>query len=466
MLGRIWRNTWATLAQTLLKWFRNLFGWDFFSQRNPNKVQPAPIKAYKRVESLQLVNDADYEFLFMQLIEGVAHDWEQTKVLKFIAGLESRSTQTEWVAWLRRFGERLLATPMPNHQLAEYMIRLGEVSCGKLGKVALEIGKRLLAREQNKQILSFGSEDIHFTEIDGESIEAKTGESLAVNESLSILPNDASLVARLANSAQIDSIDPQALTEVLIDRIGSSEDIGNEAQEWFDRANMQYMVSDILGAIASYDKVLSIKPSYHEAWYNRGVALKDLGRYEEAVLSYDKALEIQSNCYESWNNRGVALRYLGQLEEAIASYDKALELKPDEREIWYNRGIALLNLGRLEEAIASYDKALELQPDFHQAWNNRGNAFMNLGRFAEAIVSYDKALEIKPDKAEAWNNRGTALFNLNYLEEGILSYEKALIIQPDFYEAWQNKGNALKKMERLEEAILSYEKALKFKHNI
>ncbi|MEH1964179.1 MAG: tetratricopeptide repeat protein [Nostoc sp.] len=47
-----------------------------------------------------------------------------------------------------------------------------------------------------------------------------------------------------------------------------------------------------------------------------------------------------------WNNRGVALRNLGKFEQAIASYDNALKIKPDFHETWLNRGYALDDLGR------------------------------------------------------------------------------------------------------------------------
>ncbi|MCL1471404.1 tetratricopeptide repeat protein [Argonema antarcticum] len=442
MLRGIWQNIWATLAQTLLKWFEHLFGWGFWSPSQVSKVQPPRIKAYKKkVEPLKLLDDADYEFLFMQLLEGVAYGWEQKRVLRFLAALESRTNEAEWVAWLRRFGERLLATPMPNYQLAAQMISLGEVGCGNLGEVAKEIGKRLLRREENEQIIHFLLEDV---ELNGKQIEAQAAELISVNDYLSILPPNDSLVERIAKLMQIETREAQEIIEALIDRFFAINAINNKSQEWFQKANQQYMNGNILAAIASYDKVLSIKPKFHDAWYNRGVALKDLGRYEEAILSYDRALELQPDSSETWNNRGAALRSLGRVEEAIASYDRALELKEDRHKNWYNRGIALFNLGRIEDAIASYDKALQLQPDFHQAWNNRGNAFMKLGRFAEAIANYDKALEIKPDKAEAWNNRGTALFNSSHLEEAISSYDKALSIQPHFDEARQNRENVLR----------------------
>ncbi|WP_236505989.1 tetratricopeptide repeat protein, partial [Tychonema sp. BBK16] len=125
----------------------------------------------------------------------------------------------------------------------------------------------------------------------------------------------------------------------LIDEDGQTPE--QKAELFFEQALLYRSADQYAKAIASYDKALEIKPDYHEAWYNRGIALDDLGRLEEAIASYDKALEIKPDLHEAWNNRGNALVNLGRLEEAIASYDKALEFKPDDHEAWYNRGIAL-----------------------------------------------------------------------------------------------------------------------------
>ncbi|MEH2314681.1 MAG: tetratricopeptide repeat protein, partial [Nostoc sp.] len=77
----------------------------------------------------------------------------------------------------------------------------------------------------------------------------------------------------------------------------------------------------------------------------------------KAIISYDQALKIKLDYHQAWNNKGIALADLGRFEEAIASSDQAVKIKPDDHEAWYNRGIALRNLGRTEEAIASYDQA-------------------------------------------------------------------------------------------------------------
>ena len=90
------------------------------------------------------------------------------------------------------------------------------------------------------------------------------------------------------------------------------------ADVWFDLGYEQAIEGDILGALACFDKALELKPDDQEALYSRGIALYDLGRFEEAVACFDKALELKPDDYKAWHNRMLALFNLGRLEEAIA----------------------------------------------------------------------------------------------------------------------------------------------------
>ncbi|MGI2902315.1 tetratricopeptide repeat protein [Tolypothrix sp. VBCCA 56010] len=311
----------------------------------------------------------------------------------------NKIAQAGLVEWLRGFGERLLVSNALNAELAQRMVQLGELDVGDVGEVARDIGMRLLRGGETNRE---GAKD------------AKGGEE-------------------------------------------------GEAEAWFERGEEQYYGGDFLGAIASFDKAIEIKPDYHEAWNNRGGALVNLGRYSDAIASFDKAIEIKPDYHEAWYNRGVALGKLGQFEEAIASFDKAIEIKPDDDSAWINRGLVLHILGEFEEAIASFDKAIEIKPDDDSAWYFRGVTLVNLGRYSDAIASYNKAIEIKPDYHEAWYNRGMALDNLGQFEEAIASYDKAIEIKPDLYEAWYNRGGALFDLGRHSDAITSYNKTIEIK---
>ncbi|MDZ7953469.1 tetratricopeptide repeat protein [Nostoc sp. DedQUE09] len=216
-------------------------------------------------------------------------------------------------------------------------------------------------------------------------------------------------------------------------------------------------------AITSYDEAVKIQPDYHQAWYNRGIALGNLGLYKLAISSYDEAVKIKPNYHDAWYNRGIMLVNLGYFEAAIASYEEALKIKNDYYEAWNNKGNLLLNLERFEAAITSYEEALKIKPNSYLIWNNRGIALVKIGYFEAAITSYEEALKIKQDYHLAWYGKGNALANLGHTEAAITCYEEAVKIQPDYHLAWYSQGNVLDNLGRYEEAIRCYEEALTIK---
>jgi tetratricopeptide (TPR) repeat protein len=214
----------------------------------------------------------------------------------------------------------------------------------------------------------------------------------------------------------------------------------------FEQGNICTADQQFEWAIACYDAVLAINPNFHQALYNKGNVLRNLGCHKEAIDSYDAALVIKPDAYESLNNKGVVLRSLGLHEEAVACYDAALAIRPYMQEALNNKGIALSKLGRYEEAFTSFDTALVIQPNDHDALYNKGHILDNLGRFKEAIACYDAALSINPNDYIALNNKGVALSNLNQFEEAITYFDFALLIKPDYQLAIDNKEEVLEKL--------------------
>jgi tetratricopeptide (TPR) repeat protein len=71
---------------------------------------------------------------------------------------------------------------------------------------------------------------------------------------------------------------------------------------------------------------VEINPRYPKAWYNKGVALAELGRPAEALTCYDRALQINPRYRNAWYNKGVALRKTGRIQEALACFEQAQQL--------------------------------------------------------------------------------------------------------------------------------------------
>jgi hypothetical protein len=127
MFEKIWRS--------LVKWFRKSFG---------IKREMAAI------EALPPLDDVDREYLFMQLLEGVAHGWQQPRAIGFFNKIRHRVRKSDWLEWLDRFGSNLLDSPAPNYELAGRMVQLGQLDCGDIGDKAAEYGSRLLNFHQEE----------------------------------------------------------------------------------------------------------------------------------------------------------------------------------------------------------------------------------------------------------------------------------------------------------------------------
>ena len=361
MLKRIW--------QWLKALFRRLFGGEpprgeRLSRRenglSTNEDSPTP----------RPLDDSDCEYLFRQLLEGVAHSWQQDRIVRWFEGLKGRITYAEWVGWLRRFGERVLASPSPNNELATRLVLLGEQilyvpSLQEIGQVTYDIGSQLLSREPSGAIWEYEGPDAGATapspfltsadqggefttplspadqggefttplsppDQGGEATQPEDApvEAITLDELFARMQQDPNLVQVIAQQFGIDTTDPQVIIQEVINQLNAANQSAiDEALDWFNQGNQQNEAGNFAGAIASYDKVLEIRPDLFEGWFNRGNALSNLGQFEEAIASYDKAIELNPDLQEAWHNRANALFNLGRLDEAKASLEKAQEIK-------------------------------------------------------------------------------------------------------------------------------------------
>ena len=62
-------------------------------------------------------------------------------------------------------------------------------------------------------------------------------------------------------------------------------------------------------------------------WYNKGISLYVLERYEESILYYDTAIKLNPKLSGAWHNKGGSLEKLGRDGEAEQCFAKARELE-------------------------------------------------------------------------------------------------------------------------------------------
>ncbi|KJV73422.1 TPR repeat family protein [Orientia tsutsugamushi str. UT76] len=55
----------------------------------------------------------------------------------------------------------------------------------------------------------------------------------------------------------------------------------------------------------NYDIAIKYEPNNPEAYYNKGIALMNLGHIQEAIENYDIAIRYRPNYSEAYHNKGL-----------------------------------------------------------------------------------------------------------------------------------------------------------------
>ncbi|WP_251960267.1 hypothetical protein [Nostoc commune] len=210
------------LFQWLKKLFQSLFGGKQTASKSRGNVQPEPAPP---------LSDTDLEFLFNELLQGVHQARGEAWARKWLHNIEHRISTERWVDWLGRFGDKLLASPTPNNEMAARLVQLGELGIGEIGDVAYSIGMQLLTRNQGEPIWEYEGPDAISTtlpsEMDlvSESADAPQNppegeyQTVTLEELFVMLQEDENLRQQIAQQLAVETDDPQVLVQALISQL-------------------------------------------------------------------------------------------------------------------------------------------------------------------------------------------------------------------------------------------------------
>ena len=87
----------------------------------------------------------------------------------------------------------------------------------------------------------------------------------------------------------------------------------SERDEKYEIALDQIASQDYEGAIVTLTEIIHTSPEFHQAYYARGVASSDLGRYEDAIKDYQAYISVDSSNASAYLNLGVAHFHNGDI---------------------------------------------------------------------------------------------------------------------------------------------------------
>ena len=137
-----------------------------------------------------------------------------------------------------------------------------------------------------------------------------------------------------------------------------------------------FMVGDCESEIEMADRAVALNPNSYSAWTNRGWVYNVAGLPEEAVRSFERAIRmspVDPGLHLTLVGMGVALIELGRFDEAIVAGKKAQRLNPACSGPYRCLASAFAHLGRDAEAREAAARLLETDPAFTvSAWIARG----------------------------------------------------------------------------------------------
>lgn len=120
-------------------------------------------------------------------------------------------------------------------------------------------------------------------------------------------------------------------------------------------------------ALAEYKKAIDLDDKNYRAYYDLGLAYREVKKYDLAISTFQKALEIAPKSFEAHYDLGVVYQQTGKLDQALQEFQLAYKLNPGSTEIIYSMGQIYEQMNNIPEAKYQYKSALEFDPKFTKA---------------------------------------------------------------------------------------------------
>ncbi|MEO5932041.1 MAG: tetratricopeptide repeat protein [Duganella sp.] len=213
---------------------------------------------------------------------------------------------------------------------------------------------------------------------------------------------------------------------------GTSSSRPDEATKYLERGTYQLKQGDTKGAIASFTRVLELKPDDQAALRNRAAAYLDTAQNVRASEDLEKLAALDASNPGVHRGRGLVALRAGHYNEAIAAFTKSLELAPDNDFSLVNRAQAYEKIGELNKALADIDETLRVNKKSGAApYLLRIKILRTQGDTAKAIRQIEPMLAAAPEDVNAYMTAADLHMRLNQRQQAVDVLNRGVLAAPD-----------------------------------
>ncbi len=224
---------------------------------------------------------------------------------------------------------------------------------------------------------------------------------------------------------------------------------GKNGEKWYERLSQTYTIlKQYTQALDAIDKVLEINPNNINAWYAKGLILREDEQVKEALLVMKHVTYLSPQMYQAWVSISNYYSRLREFDKAEEAGRQALDIRPDDAKAHSNLGFSLLNQQKYEEAQVEYDRAISFDSNLKDALQGKGTALANLGNYDEALEVFRYLLEQDSSISINWSNLAYIYFKQDDIETSKHMLEIALNLDSKNFTAWYNLARLYSKKKQ------------------
>ncbi len=182
-----------------------------------------------------------------------------------------------------------------------------------------------------------------------------------------------------------------------------SQDMNPGAGKLYNDGNKLLKEGNYDSALEHYNQALNIEKDYR-IYYQKGIALKNLGNLEQAENSFLECLKIKSDFEAGYNAIGGVYFSIGNYQKAITNFEKVLEISKNNQvktKVKKNLSLAYTKLGNEAAGEGNSTKAIEYltkgaeHSNYDAAYLSLAKLYTDIGEWDKAITASDNALKYR-----------------------------------------------------------------------